>query len=472
MSMDPAIYINMGHTCMQDDCGGNQLKAEYERRKQDIQNTRVGEEDKERMFAQAKEEIDKKMEDVQKAKRIGIKKAIAFYEKAKKLKPDDVHTRLFIAQAYFSAEEYDHAIAVLSDAIQIWPHNLLLRYNLAIWREEYGAHLVSKEQKTKRLVGASNAVEIMMHAIDLMLSATRLFVYVEGRWNEMTEEQQREVADDAAAPAGFQEQMKLLNLHKSYCRDISEQAREELKELVKKQTSFEEDILKVDKRKKEETQTRERVAKRTEAEDEEDAAEREMSALRLMESGLDIKLPRHIAELAKFKEKLGKRSDRHGAQKPAVPEKRIPDSMVDAEEDGGERKLIMQPTDGQEEYTAEEWSKYYSKREKKKKKKKGKKEKKNLFAGYGADAFLSDAEGDGGGEGREALPPFEDGQEAWPGEKKKKDKKHKKDKKEKKRRGGGEDRKRKFADYIAEEGGSQDGASPKVVKTDAGDMSD
>merc|ERR1719428_713711 len=242
-------------------------------------------------------------------------------------------------------------------------------------------------------------------------------------------------------------------------------------ELVKKQTSFEEDILKVDERKKEETQTRERVAKRTEAEDEEDAAEREMSALRLMESGLDIKLPRHIAELAKFNEKMGKRSDRHGAQKPAVPEKRIPESMVDAEEDGGERKPIMHPTDGQEEYTAEEWSKYYSKREKKK-------EKKNLFAGYGADAFLSDAEGDGGGEGREALPPFEDGQEGgdpelWrreSGEKKKKDKKRKKDKKEKKRRGGGEDRKRKFADYIAEEGG-EDGASPKVVKTDAGDMS-
>merc|ERR1711865_480169 len=110
MSADPAIYINMGHTCMQDDCGGNQLKADYEKRKREIDTHRG---DKALLLEQAKEDFDKKMADVEEATKTGKKKAIAFYEKAKKLRPDDVQIRLFIAQAYFASKEHDHAIAVL-----------------------------------------------------------------------------------------------------------------------------------------------------------------------------------------------------------------------------------------------------------------------------------------------------------------------------------------------------------------------
>ncbi|CAK0845194.1 unnamed protein product, partial [Prorocentrum cordatum] len=60
------------------------------------------------------------------------RKAIALYERAKKLAPKELRIRLYIAKAYHGLGDFDRCAGVLGDALQIWPEDLLLRYNLAV----------------------------------------------------------------------------------------------------------------------------------------------------------------------------------------------------------------------------------------------------------------------------------------------------------------------------------------------------
>merc|ERR1712048_293284 len=83
MAEDPSVYINLAHTYM-----------------------RSGGED--------------------------ARKAIALYQRAKKLRPNDLSILLYLAKAHFGLKEFDKCSGILGDAMQIWPDDLLLRYNMAV----------------------------------------------------------------------------------------------------------------------------------------------------------------------------------------------------------------------------------------------------------------------------------------------------------------------------------------------------
>merc|ERR1719326_810470 len=87
-----------------------------------------------------------------------VRKAITLYERAKKLNPKDLTIRLYLAKGYFGLKEYERSANILSDAVQIWPDDVLLRYNLAIVLENFGVYLVAEEKKTNRVVGVDNGV--------------------------------------------------------------------------------------------------------------------------------------------------------------------------------------------------------------------------------------------------------------------------------------------------------------------------
>merc|ERR1712187_640663 len=97
MAEDPSVYINLGHTYM-----------------------RSGGED--------------------------ARKAIALYQKAKKLRPNDLTIRLYLAKAHFGLKEFYKCCGFLGDALQMWPDDLLLRYNMAVSLESAGVDLVAKEK--------------------------------------------------------------------------------------------------------------------------------------------------------------------------------------------------------------------------------------------------------------------------------------------------------------------------------------
>merc|ERR1719382_1132055 len=107
MASDPSVYINLGHTYLRK--GGDDAR-----------------------------------------------KAIALYERAKKLDPNKLLIRLYIAKAYYGLGDFDRCASVLGDALQIWPDDLLLRYNMAVAFEENGRTLVAKEKETNRVVGVDS----------------------------------------------------------------------------------------------------------------------------------------------------------------------------------------------------------------------------------------------------------------------------------------------------------------------------
>lgn len=111
------------------------------------------------------------------------KKAVRFYEAARKLRGDDRNLWLSLARAHYCDKSYDHAVEVLSEALMIWPYDLLVRYNLATTLEGYGAHLLNSELLGETLAGLTNEQQIS-RAVDMLKSAKRIFKQLGQQWAE------------------------------------------------------------------------------------------------------------------------------------------------------------------------------------------------------------------------------------------------------------------------------------------------
>merc|ERR1711865_785755 len=98
----------------------------------------------------------------------GIRKAIALYSRAKKLKPGDLAIRLYLAKAHFVGRKFDIASEILSDALQMWPDDLLLRYNLAIALESQGVNHVNEETSSQRIVGMESGIQTITAAKEML----------------------------------------------------------------------------------------------------------------------------------------------------------------------------------------------------------------------------------------------------------------------------------------------------------------
>mmetsp|Transcript_28591 Transcript_28591/g.91919 ORF Transcript_28591/g.91919 Transcript_28591/m.91919 type:complete len:1215 (+) Transcript_28591:125-3769(+) len=190
MGGDPSVFVNLGHTYLQS--GGDNAR-----------------------------------------------KAIALYERAKRLRPHDLKVRLYLAKAHFRLKEFDRCIGVLGDATQIWPDDLLLRYNLAISLEKFGAHLVSEEKRTQRVVGVDNGMQQMNHAVQLLNSAARLFDYVYNQWMGMTDEERKQMMEASGSSDDINDEMLSASAHQRYCSDIQNKAQEELVLLQAKRADIE-----------------------------------------------------------------------------------------------------------------------------------------------------------------------------------------------------------------------------------------
>lgn len=262
MSEDPAVYINLGHTYMRS--GGEEAR-----------------------------------------------KAIALYERAKKLRPSDLTIRLYLAKAHFGLQDFDQCCGVLGDATQIWPDDLLLRYNLAVSLETYGVHLVAEEKATKRVVGINSGMDHMRRAIELLTAAARLYDYVQVMWEGMSESEKTKVAAVNTTPTMVFEQLNNVSLHQEYCADIKEKASEEFATLVKKRAKMDEQMKNIATAKEAmEQEDAERV--RTEQfETKERNDEFEEQALNLMKMGNTIELGKNLGSLsnAQVDKKGGKKKE-------------------------------------------------------------------------------------------------------------------------------------------------------------------
>merc|ERR1719296_30656 len=161
------------------------------------------------------------------------RKAVALYERAKKMRPNELKIRLYLAKAHFKLKEFEKCNAVLGDATQIWPDDLLLRYNLAIGLENFGVNLVAEEKRTKRVVGMDNGVTQMNHAVQLLTSAARLFDYVHVQWTTgLTEAERKQVLESSGSLSLLSdEELQSASAHKLYCHDIRAKAQDELEVL-------------------------------------------------------------------------------------------------------------------------------------------------------------------------------------------------------------------------------------------------
>jgi len=248
MAGDPSVYINLGHTYL--NSGGDEAR-----------------------------------------------KAVALYQRALKMKPNDLTIRLYLAKAFFGLKEFERCSSVLGDATQIWPDDLLLRYNLAVVLESFGVHLVSMEKKTKRVVGVDSGMDQMSRAVELLKAAARLYTYVHARWEELSEAERRKLAGTSGAPANLLEEMKRVGLHKDYCADITERAREELANLSRTRAEMDVRMKQISKDKAEKERSQKESAEMERKQDDERRMEMEQQAIHIMDSTKDIVLGKNLADL-------------------------------------------------------------------------------------------------------------------------------------------------------------------------------
>merc|ERR1712061_738003 len=109
----------------------------------------------------------------------------------------------------------------------------------AVSLESFGVYLVSMEKKTKRVVGVDSGMDQMMHAVELLSSAARLYEYVHLWWAAMSDEERKQLGAASGSPANLADEMQRVNLHKDYCADITEKAKEELEQLMKLRADIE-----------------------------------------------------------------------------------------------------------------------------------------------------------------------------------------------------------------------------------------
>merc|ERR1712232_266363 len=206
--------------------------------------------------------------------------------------PSDVTIRLYLAKAYFGLQNYDRCIGILTDALNIWPDDLLLRINLAFTLEKYSKSLLIQDN-------AQKAIPVIMKTLNqasqLAHSAARLYDYISSAWASMSSASRTELTYSSCATANLTEEMEKVEERKEYCI-------EELKGFAVRQIEHYNMIEKdIRKRQDEVANARDVEAKR--AEDEAKATETfEMSrlaeiqeqAVRLMGEGEEIQLGQNL----------------------------------------------------------------------------------------------------------------------------------------------------------------------------------
>merc|ERR1712232_1316308 len=128
--------------------------------------------------------------------------------------PSDVTIRLYLAKAYFGLQNYDRCIGILTDALNIWPDNLLLRINLAFTLEKYSKNLLEEDKSQQ----ATHVImKILEHASQLAHSAARLYDYISSAWASMSSASRTELSYSSCAPAFLTEEMEKVEERKEYC---------------------------------------------------------------------------------------------------------------------------------------------------------------------------------------------------------------------------------------------------------------
>merc|ERR1712039_76709 len=254
------------------------------------------------------------------------RKAIALYERAKRLRPNDLGIRLYLAKAHFRLKEFDRCAGVLGDATQIWPDDLLLRFNLAISLESFGVHLVSEERKIKRVVGMDNGMNQMSHAVQLLSSAARLFQYVYTQWVGMSNDERTRFVEVRSASDDLIDEMLSASAHKLYCKDIQGKAQEELIQLqarradieriMQENAGFEEE----EQRRQQEQKENEKLSNQEHLDEDNDAANRLQEKAKRIDLGknLEQRADKKVPKQKKPKDKQTMHSRPQGNDGPEV----------------------------------------------------------------------------------------------------------------------------------------------------------
>eukprot|EP00930_Biecheleria_cincta_P006993 TRINITY_DN10812_c0_g1_i2.p1 TRINITY_DN10812_c0_g1~~TRINITY_DN10812_c0_g1_i2.p1 ORF type:complete len:1686 (+),score=441.68 TRINITY_DN10812_c0_g1_i2:65-5122(+) len=272
MPTNPSLYINLGHTYLGSDSGNP----------------------------------------------ASVRKAIALYEQARKLKPDDVGVRLYIAKAQFLLKDYDACMTILGDATQVWPEDLLVRYNLATVIESMGANLV-KEVKKKKDFGGPKDKQKMVQAVEFLDSAKRLWCFVESKWSVMTERERKFLARSAGAPDNLPKNMEEVAEHVEYCSDIAATAKDALLELADRESELRGKMQAIQDEKMQATSSEKAAQEEEDKKKADQHTEAEDQALRLMDSTREIVLGKNL-ESAKIDSKgpVNKSKGGKAKAKPAV----------------------------------------------------------------------------------------------------------------------------------------------------------
>merc|ERR1711920_1079317 len=135
----------------------------------------------------------------------------------------------------------------------------------------------------------------MVMATELLASASRLYNHVHIRWASMADKERRKLAASGGAPANLPEEMARVVLHKEYCSDITDAAREELEALMKKKQAMDAQMRHIIEEKKARDKEASEKAARSKQDDEQNQAGLEGHAVRLMEDGMDIELGKDLA---------------------------------------------------------------------------------------------------------------------------------------------------------------------------------
>jgi len=229
------------------------------------------------------------------------KKAIALYEKARKLRPNDLSIRLYLARAHFQLKEYEKSVGILSDALAFWPDDVALRYNLAVSLEHWGRILVNEEKKVDRVVGIESGLDKMERAVEVLSSAANHFGNIKRRWAGMSHNDKKNIAKDIPEPMKFLEDLKRSDVHQEYCNSVVESGREQLEVLKKKRADLDAKVAEIAAQKKREQAEQERLRKDDEEEQAEENRLDEDEALRIMRAADEIKMPQNIGAQSEAK---------------------------------------------------------------------------------------------------------------------------------------------------------------------------
>lgn len=414
------------------------------------------------------------------------RKAIALYQMAQRLKPTDLSIRLFLASAQFELQEFGKCIGILSDALLMWPEDVLLRFNYGIALETFGVHLIAAEKKRNRIVAQQAGMTEMTRALGLLHSARRQFAELTRLWQELSREEKINASKLASSAFRFRNDMKRIHYHLDYCEHMMDTA-------VGEQDSLKATKHALDSRMKEIFEERDRQAKeRDEAklEEKERAQERqfelEEQAIKLMSTTSTFGLGANL-EAVTLDKPVSAAARGAKAQK-AAKEKKVKERLPLPAPEGEEGDLP--PEEGEEAAQAARAArgasrspaprrgraKALSKKEKKEMKKQAKKDKKAAKKAKRGEASSGSESGGRAGasepgeggpvpltmgdeEGREPLLPTSEAKELLAdedSEERRQRKKDKKERKEAKKKEKKEKKKRKRGEASEPESGGDD----------------